>query len=147
MKYFLSVWMLVLNFGCQSKKDMKEQQKQIVESYVRAYNSFDIDGMIKNLDEHIVFENISNGKVDLRTKGLKDFRQQAESAKKYFKQRQQTIESWELSDSYVIINIDYKAILAIDLPNGLKSGDTLKLKGQSEFEFSDGKITKITDKS
>lgn len=126
---------------------MKEQQKQIVESYVRAYNSFDIDGMIKNLDEHIVFENISNGKVDLRTKGLKDFRQQAESAKKYFKQRQQTIESWELSDSYVIINIDYKAILAIDLPNGLKSGDTLKLKGQSEFEFSDGKITKITDKS
>lgn len=126
---------------------MKEQQKQIVESYVRAYNSFDIDGMIKNLDENIVFENISNGKVDLRTKGLKDFRQQAESAKKYFKQRQQTIESWELSDPYVIINIDYKAILAIDLPNGPKSGDTLELKGQSEFEFTDGKITKITDKS
>ena len=126
---------------------MEEQQKQIVESYVSAYNNFDIDGMIKNLDENIVFENISNGKVDLRTEGLIDFRQQAESAKQYFKQRKQTIESWEFRDSIAMVNINYKAILAIDLPNGLKAGDTLELKGKSEFEFVDGKIKRITDKS
>ena len=126
---------------------MEEQQKQIVESYVSAYNNFDIDEMTKNLDENIVFENISKGKVDLKTEGLKDFRKQAESAKQYFKQRKQTIESWEFRDSIVMINIDYKATLAIDLPNGLKSGDTLELKGKSEFKFVDGRIKRITDKS
>lgn len=147
MKYLFPVLMFILNFGCQTKKDMDVQKKQIVESYVNAYNNFDIDGMTKNLDENIVFENVSNGKVDLRTEGLKSFREQAESAKKYFKQRKQTIESWEFRDSIAMINIDYKAILAIDLPNGLKSGDTLKLKGKSEFEFVDGKIKRIIDKS
>ncbi|WP_057936328.1 nuclear transport factor 2 family protein [Algoriphagus resistens] len=126
---------------------MNVQEKQVVETYVSAYNSFDIEGMAKNLDENIVFENISNDTVDLRTVGLKAFKKQAELAKQYFKQRKQTIESWEFRDSIVIINIDYQAILAIDLPNGLKSGDTLILKGKSEFEFMDGKINRIADKS
>lgn len=147
MKYLLPILMLLLNFGCQTKISMEESQKQIIESYVNAYNNFDIDGMTQNLDENIVFENISSGKVDLRTEGLDDFKRQAESAKQYFKQRKQIIESWELSDSIVVINIDYKAILTIDLPNGLKSGDTLTLKGKSEFEFVDGKIKRISDKS
>ncbi|MFA0962924.1 nuclear transport factor 2 family protein [Roseivirga sp. BDSF3-8] len=126
---------------------MKEQYRKMVESYVRAYNNFDIEGMTQNLDEDMVFENISNGKVDLRTEGLEEFRQQAESAKQYFKQREQIIESWDFSGSTVRIAIQYKALLAIDLPNGLKSGDTLEIEGESEFEFVDGKIKKITDKS
>ena len=124
-----------------------EQQKQIVESYVSAYNNFDIEGMTKNLDNGIVFENISNGAVDVRTEGLDAFRKQAKSAKQYFKQRKQTIESWEFRDSTVVVDLDYQAILAIDLPNGLKAGDSISLKGKSEFEFFEGKIKKIVDKS
>ena len=126
---------------------MEEIQKQIVEDYVNAYNNFDIDGMTINLDENIVFENISNGKVDLRTEGLIEFRKQAESAKQYFRQRKQTIESWAFRDRVVVIHILYNAILAIDLPNGMKSGDTLELKGRSTFEFENNKITKISDRS
>ena len=141
----ITIFMLTLN--CQTKKDMKEQQRLIIEDYVSAYNNFDIDGMIKNLDENIVFTNISNGKTDVRTDGLNEFKKQAESAKQYFKTRKQTIERWEFNGSKVLIDIDYKAILALDLPNGLKTGDTLKLKGTSEFEFENGKIKSITDKS
>ncbi len=126
---------------------MNEQQKEIVEHYVNSYNDFDISGMTKNLTENIVFKNISNGNVELKTEGLNEFKKQAELAKQYFTQRKQTIESWEFNDSKVIIEIDYKAILAIDLPNGLKTGDTLKLKGKSEFEFENGKIKSIADKS
>ena len=126
---------------------MNEQQKEIIENYVNSYNSFDINGMTKNLDEKVVFENISNEKVDLRTEGINDFKKQAESAKQYFEEREQTIESWNFNDYKVSINIDYRAVIAVDLPNGLKKGDTLKLKGQSEFEFKEGKIIRITDKS
>ncbi|WP_299124401.1 nuclear transport factor 2 family protein [uncultured Winogradskyella sp.] len=126
---------------------MKEHQKKIIESYVDSYNNFDINGMVKNLNDNIVFENISNSNVDLRTEGINEFKKQAKSAKQYFKQRKQTITSWNFNNSKVSISIDYKAVLAIDLPNGMKSGDTLELKGESEFEFENGKIKSISDKS
>ncbi|NVK65030.1 MAG: nuclear transport factor 2 family protein [Flavobacteriales bacterium] len=126
---------------------MKEQQKIMVEKYVKSYNDFDIKGMIENLSEDIVFKNVSNGNVDFRTEGIAEFKKQAESAKQYFSQRKQTIETWNFSEPKITIGIDYKAILKVDLPNGLKRGDTLKLKGKSEFEFENGKIKSITDKS
>lgn len=147
MKYLLITLLAILTCSCQNMKNMNEQQKEIIQNYINSYNAFDINGMTKDLDEKVVFENISNEKVDLRTEGINDFRKQAESAQHFFEERKQTITSWNFNDNKVSINIDYKAILAIDLPNGLKKGDTLKLKGQSEFEFNKGKIIRITDKS
>ena len=126
---------------------MKEQQKNIIENYIKSYNDFDIEGMTKNLSKDVVFENVSNGNVELRTEGIIEFKKQAESAKQYFSKRKQTIEFWEFDNSKVSVEIDYKATLAIDLPNGMKTGDTLELKGVSEFKFESGKIKSITDKS
>lgn len=136
-----------LNFGYQIKKYIKNQHKKAIEHYIKSYNDFDIQGMTKDLTDNVGFQNISNGNVDLRTEGIKEFSKQAELAKQYFKTRKQTIESWEFKDSIVIIKIDYKAVLAIDLPNGLKTGDTLELKGESEFEFENQKIKRIIDKN
>lgn len=138
---------MIVVLGCQTENKMKEKQKQIIENYVNSYNNFDIEGMITHLDESVVFENISNGKVDLRTEGLSEFKKQAETAKQYFRERKQSIVTWEYNDSFVSIDIDYEAKLDVDLPNGMKSGDTLKLKGKSRFEFHEGKIVKITDES
>ena len=126
---------------------MNHQHKEMIEGYINAYNDFDLSGMTENLDSNVVFENISNEKVDLRTEGIEEFKKQAESAKNYFRQRKQTIESWNFNDLIVSVNIDYKAILAVDLPNGLKAGDTLEMKGLSEFEFKNGRIKRISDKS
>ncbi len=126
---------------------MKEPQKQIVENYITSYNNFDMDGMIADMDENIVFENISNGIVDLRTEGLDQFKKQAKTAMEYFSQRKLTIDEWNFTDSIISITISYEAILAINFPNGLKSGDSIKLKGKSVFEFNKGRIVKITDES
>jgi len=126
---------------------MKNKQKKIIENYIKSYNNFKIENMTKDLHDEIVFENISNGKVDLRTEGIEEFIKQAETAKQYFNQRTQTIESWEISGTIITIKIDYNAILNIDLPNGLKKGDTLELKGESQFEFKQDKIIRIRDKS
>ena len=127
--------------------NMENKQREIIENYVMSYNNFDIEGMTKNLSENVVFQNISNGKVDLKTEGLEAFKEQAERAKQYFKQRKQTIESWEISDSMIMIEISYEATLAFDLPNGLKKGDALDMNGTSSFEFENGMIKRITDKS
>lgn len=147
MKYLKLTLILILTLSCKSKTNMDENQKRIIESYIDSYNNFDINGMVENLDQNIVFENISNGNVDLRTEGINEFKEQAKSAQQYFKQRKQTITSWNFNNSIVSININYKAILATDLPNGMKSGDTLELKGKSVFEFENGKVKILTDKS
>ncbi len=147
MKNLILFTILMLTLSCQTKEDMNELQKSIVENYLNSYNDFDIDGMTKDLTDNVVFENVSNGKVELRTEGIGEFRKQAELAKQYFTQRKQLVESWEYIDTKVIIGIHYEAILAMDFPNGMKTGDTLKLKGKSEFDFEDGKIKSITDKS
>lgn len=124
---------------------MKEKHKQIIKNYVESYNNFDIDGMIKDLDKNVVFENVSNGIVNLKTEGLVKFKKQAESAKHYFKERKQTIKAWNFNAEKIEIIIDYKAVLATDLPNGLKKGDSLELTGKSEFKFESGKIKVIID--
>lgn len=124
---------------------MREQQQSIIEQYVNAYNNFDIDGMTRDLDENIVFENISNGQVDLRTDGIEAFRQQAASAKQYFQEREQRISSWEFENGSTTVEIDYRAVLAIDLPNGLKAGDALELRGRSTFKFEGDKIIHLID--
>jgi len=100
-----------------------------------------------DLDENVVFENVAGGEVNLRTEGLDAFKKQAETAKQYFRQRKQSIIKWEFNHTTVLVEIAYEAILNMDLPNGLKSGETLKLNGKSTFEFNKGKIIKITDES
>jgi len=126
---------------------MENLLKQIVEDYILAYNAFDIEGMIENMHDDVLFENISNDEVDLSTSGLEEFKIQAEKAKQYFSSRVQTIESWDFEDDKVTIGINYEGILAIDLPNGAMTGDTLALNGQSEFLFQNGKIISIKDRS
>lgn len=126
---------------------MEEQQKQIIENYIQSYNNFDVAGMLRDLDEDIVFENISNGALTHKTNGLEEFKKQAEVATQYFTQRKHSVVSWEFSGPKVLIKIRYEATLAMDFPNGLKKGRTLALLGTSEFTFDDGKIKRITDNS
>lgn len=61
-----------------------EIRKNIVENYTASYNNFEIESMLKDLDANIVFRNIANGEVNLTTKGIAEFKAQAESAKTFF---------------------------------------------------------------
>ena len=122
-------------------------QKEIIQHYIQAYNTFDVSGMIKDLDSSIIFENHSNGEVTHRTEGLESFRQQAEAAKDYFSSREQIPQNWVFEGATVTVEIQYRAILAVDLPNGLKAGENLQLKGTSIFTFHNDRIIKIQDKS
>jgi len=126
---------------------MKHQQEEIIKNYVESYNNFDIKGMIRDLDQHVVFENITNDKVDLQINGIDAFEQQAESAKSHFSVRNQEIEFWHFNESNITIDIHYTAVLAMDLSNDLKAGSTLELKGKSEFVIEGGKIKEIRDYS
>lgn len=127
--------------------DLKAHYITAIENYITAYNNFDVNGMCRHLSEEIVFENISGGNVEMSIKGIENFKKQADAATAYFESRKQSIEKWNFNGNIVTVNIDYTGILALDLPGGMKKGDTLRLKGISEFTFENGKIAALKDKS
>lgn len=123
------------------------KQKQLVQDYIEAYNRFDIDGMLCHLHEEVVFRNISNGEVNLTLTGKESFRQQAQQALQYFSQREQRVKEWQFNSDIVEVLLDYSAIAAMNLPNGLRAGQVLLLTGRSVFTFRDGLIASIQDYS
>ncbi|MFD2246346.1 nuclear transport factor 2 family protein [Pontibacter ruber] len=119
--------------------------RTIIERYTEAYNSFDVEGMMEYMHPEIVFENISDGEATLTLNGTDSFRAQAQEAAGYFSERQQRITNLEVQGDKAVVEVDYAAVLAIDLPNGLKAGDKLELQGKSVFTFKDGKIIRLQD--
>jgi len=119
--------------------------RKIIENYIDAYNSFDIDRMLSDMHDDIKFENISNGEVNLATNGIEELRNQAELARRLFRERKQTITDIKFNADRVEVKIDYRGILAVDFSNELKTGDVIELKGSSVFRFKDNKIIEIKD--
>ncbi|WP_341271611.1 nuclear transport factor 2 family protein [Paenibacillus solani] len=99
--------------------------------------------MIKEVE----FRNISKGIVDTETKGIDQFRELAEQSLKMFTQRRQTIKQIITHDDKAEIEVDYEGTLATNLPNGMKAGDTIKLKGKSIFRMKNNKLIMIEDYS
>lgn len=122
-------------------------REKIINNYISAYNNFDIEKMLTDLDENIKFENISNDIINMTLTNLAAFREQAEQSKNIFTTRSQTIISWKHEANQTEIEITYNAVLAIDLPNGLKKGEVLNLSGKSIFTFLNDKIIELKDYS
>lgn len=114
--------------------------------YVEAYNQMDAKNMIADFSDDIIFKNVVNGEKTMELQGIEEFKKQAIEALSYFSEREQVIESITHNYSTTDISITYRAIAAMDFPNGLKKGEEISLNGKSIFEFSDdGKIIRLTD--
>lgn len=124
---------------------MAEEKQAIIERYIHAYNAFDIDAMVSLLHPAIEFKNMSNGQVTVQAKGAHEFRALAMQGKTIFSSRKQTIMKYAENGDRATIEVLYTGVFAIDLPEGMKAGETLNLAGRSEFSFRDGKIYTLTD--
>lgn len=123
-----------------------ELKKQLVDRYIRAYNNFDIEGMLKLLHDDVSFHNISGAEVTVSTSGKEEFFKLADMSKNFFSSREQTpLRRETLDNGNVKLEISFSAVVGMDLPNGLKQGQQLQLQGVSEFAFEDGLIKAITD--
>lgn len=121
--------------------------RDLIERYIDAYNRMDVPGMLTLLHQHIAFENVSNTAGITATSGLSAFDALARQSTAVFRSRRQVIRSLTLGDRTAAAEIEYEGVLAVDLPNGLRAGDTLSLRGVTIFAFSDGKISRISDYS
>lgn len=126
---------------------MKDQDKRkLIHRYIEACNPFNIDGMMATVHPDIEFETIAGEEITVSNSGIKEFRQITDQAKQLFTEREQNVTKFDFADSdKVSVEIDYNTVLALDLPNNQKAGDTLRLSGRSEFQFKDGKISSILD--
>jgi ketosteroid isomerase-like protein len=123
----------------------EKQLKRIIDSYIKAYNNFDVEGMLKHAHPDIEFTNLANGEVNVKIKGVNILKKQAEDSTKLLKKREMTITEQVIKGDIVENKIDFKGILAIDIPEGPKAGELVKLKGKSIFKFQNGKIISVED--
>jgi ketosteroid isomerase-like protein len=123
------------------------RQKELIERYLAAYNSFDIEGMVATLDPAVRFENHAGGQLTAETDGIEAFRQLAEQSKALFSEREQRITNLARQGDTLVADIAWRGRLAADLPDGPKADTHLEMSGRSEFGFGADGITKIVDRS
>jgi ketosteroid isomerase-like protein len=121
------------------------QAKALVDKYIEAYNSFDVPGMLACLQPDVQFEHSTNSDVTVRLDGKAAFEAQAIRAAAWFKERTQHTTAFQWQNEQAEVAIDYFAITATDLPNGIKAGTTLQFSGRSVFSFRDELIAFIQD--
>lgn len=121
--------------------------EEIILAYIDAYNNKDVPAMVALLDEQIIFENVSNTSGVIQLNSRQEFEQLALQSVNYFSERKQIVRFLVQGAEAAAVEIDYVATLAQDLPNGLKAGQHLQLRGVSIFEVKQGKISRISDYS
>jgi len=125
----------------------QEEIKEAIDRYMDAYNKYDIDAMIQVLASDIRFENVSGGEVNAKTSGKTEFEALARQSARLFASRKQTVKNIKIVGDQAFVEIEFEGILAQDLPNGLKAGEKIALRGTSEFVFVKGLVSSLIDRS
>jgi hypothetical protein len=123
------------------------RQKDLIDRYLAAYNAFDIEAMLAQLDPAVRFENYSGGQLTADASGIEEFRRLAEQSKALFVEREQRVTSLAQSGTMLVAEIAWRARIAADIPGGPPAGTLLEMHGRSEFDFGPAGITKIVDRS
>jgi len=118
-----------------------------IETYIEAYNRMDVDGMLACLAEDIVFQNMAGGAVTAEATSKHGFEEMARQGVAAFRSRRQVVTASITVADTTVVEIDYEAVVATDLPNGWKAGQALSFTGASLFELQNGKIARIIDQS
>ncbi len=124
---------------------MKSGNETVIEDYLRRYNLKDIDGMVDLFSEDAVFESISSASGIISIKGKENLRRLAFRSAEVFKVRRQTPVTRVFGRDNAAIEVNYWCVLAVDLPDGKKTGEEVEFRGASFFEIHEGLITRLTD--
>lgn len=123
------------------------RQKELIERYLAAYNAFDIEAMLAQLEPGIRFENFAGGQLTAESSGIEAFRRLAEQSKGLFSEREQRVTGMAREGELLVAEIAWRGRLAADVPGGPPAGTLLEMKGRSEFAFGPAGILKIVDRS
>lgn len=121
--------------------------ESIIEQYLTSYNARDIEGMLACVTEDVVFENISNTGQSMRLEGKAAMGQVAELSCNAFSYRRQRLVNLVFTGGRAAAEVEFEGKAAVDLPNGVRAGETMKLRGASFFEMRGNLLSRIADYS
>jgi ketosteroid isomerase-like protein len=121
--------------------------RELFIGYIKAYNAKDVSRMLSLFDDNCVFENISAGKVTVRAQDKAELEALARKSADAFSSREQRVLTLTSGQGALVAEIEYQGVLQADLTPDLKAGSHLELRGVSVFEFSGGKIVRLSDYS
>lgn len=143
MKWFRRSW----RGNDKGKAPREADLPACVAAYLEAYNANDIEGMLAELDDEVLFKSYSGGEVSASTHSKAAFSSQAHTSVQAFSKRKQSVVSAFTMGDTVIVTIRFEATVASDMPNGWKAGQELDIRGASEFRLAGDKIISITDQA
>lgn len=121
--------------------------RALIDRYIDAYNRIDVDAMLATMHNEVIFENYTAGVLSVRTVGVHELRHLAESSRYLFSARHQTITSYSEVAGVAHAQIHFQGTFAVDLPNGVRAGQSIALNGRSEYRDRDGLLIYIADYS
>jgi ketosteroid isomerase-like protein len=119
----------------------------VIRRYIASYNDRNIDAMLECVTDDVVFENISNAGQSMRLDGKAMMRQVAELSGNAFSYRRQRLVNLVAGTGRAAAEIEFEGRAAVDLPNGVKAGETVRVRGASFFEFRGALLCRIADYS
>lgn len=119
----------------------------IVRAYIEAYNARDVERMLACLADDVVFENVAGGVPTARAEGREAFAAMARRAASVFRERRQTVTAVVAAGDRTAAQIEFRAVVAADLPNGWTAGQEIRFGGASFFRTAGGLIREIVDVS
>jgi len=121
--------------------------EDVINRYVASYNARDIDGMLACVTEDVIFENVSNSGQSMRLEGKTAMQQVAELSGNAFSYRRQRLVSLVCAGAQAAAEIEFEGKAAVDLPTGVKAGETVRIRGASFFELRGELICRVADYS
>jgi ketosteroid isomerase-like protein len=143
----------LVQFACRWQETGRQKKgpiamlDEIIRRYIASYNDRDIDAMLACVTDDVVFENISNAGQSMRLDGKPMMRQVAEVSGNAFSYRRQRLINLLTASGKAAAEIEFEGRAAVDLPNGIKAGETVKVRGASFFEFRGPLLCRIADYS
>jgi steroid delta-isomerase-like uncharacterized protein len=120
-------------------------KRDIIETYIRAYNDKDVDAMMALFVPDVRFESVSNGTGVVRAETREELRDLARQSAAMFAERRQVATRWIESGDDVAVEIDFRCRLSVDIPDAARAGEEMTLRGASFFTIRDGRIARLVD--
>jgi ketosteroid isomerase-like protein len=137
--------------GWQEERALPEGFRAVLDEtirrYIASYNDRDIEAMLACVTDDVVFENISNAGQSMRLDGKAMMRQVAEVSGNAFSYRRQRLINIVTGSGKAAAEIEFEGRAAVDLPNGVRAGETVRVRGASFFEFRGALLCRIADYS
>lgn len=122
------------------------QLPTIIQNYLDAYNSKDVDALMDCVADTVVFENVSNSGQSIKIEGRDAFAQLAHQAAAMFVSRNQSVRMAVVDGNNAALEVDWTGTPAVDLGT-MKAGVEVAMRGASFITISDGKLARIVDLS